>query len=51
VLFHLNYDGVLLRCLEREDVDKVLKEIHGGLAGGQFAGNTTTHKIPRDKYY
>jgi hypothetical protein len=25
MLFLVNYDGVLLRCLEREDVDKVLK--------------------------
>jgi hypothetical protein len=51
VLFRVNYDGALLICLEREDEDKVLKEIHDGLAGGHFAGNTTTHKILRVDYY
>jgi hypothetical protein len=29
----MNYDGVLLRCLEKEDVEKVLKELHGVLQG------------------
>jgi hypothetical protein len=51
VLFHVNYDGVVLRCLKREDADKVLKEIHDGPAGGLFAGNTTAHKIMRVGYY
>lgn len=47
VLFRVNYDGVFLRCLEREDVDKVLKELHDG----HFAGNTIAHKILRAGYY
>jgi hypothetical protein len=51
VLFRVNYDGVLLRCLEREYADKVLKELHDGPAGGNFVGNTTTRKILRDDYY
>jgi hypothetical protein len=51
VLFHVNYDGVLLICLEREDANKVLKEIHDGYVGGHFPGNTTTHKILRVGYY
>ena len=46
-LFHVNYDGVLLRCLKREDADKNLKEIHDGPVGGHFVGNTTAHKILR----
>jgi hypothetical protein len=48
ILFRVNYDGVLLRCLKREDADKVLKETHDGHAGGHFAGNTTAHKILRN---
>jgi hypothetical protein len=51
VLFRINYDGLLLICLEHEDENKVLKEIHDGPAGGHFAGNTTTHKILRASYY
>jgi len=46
-LFRVNYDGVLLRCLEREDAEKVLRETHDGSTGGHFAGNTRAHKILR----
>jgi hypothetical protein len=42
ILFCLNYDGVLLRCLKKEDVERVLKELHDGPAGGNFAGETTS---------
>jgi hypothetical protein len=51
VLFRVNYDGVLLRCLECDDVEKVLKELHDGPAGGHFSGNTTAHKILTAGYY
>jgi hypothetical protein len=51
MLFCVNYDGVILRCLEREDAEKVLKELHDGPAGGHFVGNTTSHKILRAGYY
>jgi hypothetical protein len=51
VLFRINYDGVLLRCLEHEDANKVLKELHDGPACGNFTGNTTAHKILRVGYY
>jgi hypothetical protein len=40
-----------LRCLECEDAEKVLRELHDGPAGGHFAGNTTSHKILRADYY
>jgi hypothetical protein len=51
VLFWVNYDGVLFRCLKHEYADKVLKKLHDGPAGGNFAGDTTTHKILRAGYY
>jgi hypothetical protein len=51
MLFHVNYDGVLLRCLKREDLEKVLKELHDGPVSGHFAGNTTAQKILRVGYY
>ena len=34
VLFRKNYDGVLLRCLEKEDAKKVMSELHDGPTGG-----------------
>ena len=38
VLFHQNYDNVLLRYLEKDDADQVLKELHDGPIGGHFGG-------------
>jgi hypothetical protein len=40
-------DGVLLRCLEKDESEKVLNELHSGNAGGHFSGETTAHKVPQ----
>jgi len=47
----MNYDGLLPRCLEKEDVERVLRELHDALAGGNFARETIVHKILREGYY
>jgi hypothetical protein len=51
ILFHQNFDGVLMRCLEKDEAKKVLLEFHAGESGGHFGGDTTTHKVLRDGYY
>jgi hypothetical protein len=51
VLFHVNYDGVLLRCIEHDDACKLLRELHDIPVGGHFAGETMAHKILRVGYY
>lgn len=51
VLFRMNYDYVLLRCLEKFEAEKVLHKPHDGPAGGHYAGDATTHKILRAGYY
>ena len=51
VLFRINYDSVLLRCLEKSEAEKVLQELHDGPAGGHYTGDTTAHKILRAGYY
>eukprot|EP00253_Pinus_taeda_P028458 PITA_28458 len=51
VLFRQNYDSVLLRCLEKPEAQKVLQELHDGLAGGHFGADTTAHKIIHVGYY
>jgi hypothetical protein len=51
VLFRKNFDGVFLRCLEKEDLEKVLSKIHAGESSGHFSGDTTTHKVLRAGYY
>jgi hypothetical protein len=45
--FSKKIDGVLLRCLEQEESEKVLVELHSGDAGGHFGGETTAHKVLR----
>ena len=50
-LYRKNYDGIWLRCLEKDDVDHVLKEMHYDAEGGHYGGETTSHKILRAGYY
>jgi hypothetical protein len=51
VLFRQSFDGVLMRCLENDEAEKVLLELHAGEAGGHFGGDTTAHKVLRAGYY
>ena len=51
VLYQKHHNGVLLRCLERLDLERVLRDLHDRLVGGNFAGDTTTHKVMRVSYY
>eukprot|EP00253_Pinus_taeda_P016073 PITA_16073 len=46
-----NYDYVLLRCLEKQEAQRVLQELHDGPAGGHFGADTTAHKIIHAGYY
>jgi hypothetical protein len=50
ILFLQNSDGVLMRCLEKDEAEKVLLELHVGEAGGHFGGDTTAHKVLRSGY-
>jgi hypothetical protein len=40
-----------MRCLEKDEAEKVLLELHVGEAGGHFGGDTTAHKVLRAGYY
>ena len=40
----------MLRCLDKDETEVILKELHSGPAGGHFGGETTAHKIPRAGY-
>jgi hypothetical protein len=44
-------DGILLRCVNREEAEKLLRELHSGFCGGHFAVCTTSYKILRVRYY
>jgi hypothetical protein len=51
VLFKKNYDLMLLRCLEKNEADKVLFYLHDGTAGGHFGGDTTAQNILPEGYH
>jgi hypothetical protein len=51
ILFCQNSNGVLMRCLEKDEAKKVLLELHAGEDGGHFGGDTTVHKVLRVGYY
>jgi len=40
-----------MHFLEKEEVDKMLYELHAGEVGGHFGGDTTSHKVLRAGYY
>jgi hypothetical protein len=55
-LFRRSIDVVLLRCVNNEDAQKLLQEIHGSSNSvihvrGHFSAKTTTFKIIRKRYY
>jgi hypothetical protein len=51
ILFRQNFNGVLMRCLEKDEAEKFLLELHVGEVGGRFGGDTTAHKVLRASYY
>ena len=51
VLFRKNYDGVLLCCLEKDDAERVLEELHFGPSSGHFGGENTFHEVIHVSYY
>ena len=50
-MFRKNFEGVLLRCLERNEADNVLSQLHAGPVEGHFGGETTAHKVLKAGYY
>ena len=43
--------GVLLKCLEKPEIEKVIPELHEGARGGHKYWKATTYKILRYGYY
>ena len=51
MIFRINYDGIFLRCLKKEESDNILLELHSGPAWGHYSRNTIAHNILRVVYY
>ena len=50
-LYRKSYDGVHLRCLKREEANRVTKEVHQGICGPYMNGRMLAKKILRMGYY
>ena len=50
-LYRQSVDGMLLLCLDRTSVDRVIREIHAGVCGPHMGGHILTHKIMRLGYF
>ncbi|KAG9442434.1 hypothetical protein H6P81_018288 [Aristolochia fimbriata] len=51
VLYRRSYEGVLHRCLSKQEGLQVLKEIHGGICGAHQAGPKLHLQVKRLGYY
>ena len=51
VLYKRAFEGVLLRCVSRCEVDKILNEVHSGVCGGHQGGAKMYHNIKLAGYY
>lgn len=51
VLLRKHHNGVLLGCLEAQDSEKVLRNLHDGPVKGHFTGDTTMHKVMQAGFY
>jgi hypothetical protein len=51
VLYKRNYDSVLLRCVNKQEANQIIMEIHEGSFGTHASGSTMVKKILRAEYY
>ena len=50
-LYKRNHDGVLLRCVDKNEASKIIEEMHEGSFGTHSSGHTMAKKILRAGYY
>ena len=50
-LFWKDPGGILLRCLDKPEIEEVISESHEGACGGHKYWKATAYKILRDGYY
>ena len=50
-LYRRSYDGIYLRCLKKEETEKVMEEAYQGICGPYTNGKMLTKKILRMGYY
>ena len=50
-LYRRSYDGIHIRCLKKEEAEKVMEEVHQVICGPLMNGRILTKKILRIGYY
>ena len=50
-LYKRSYDGIHLRCLKKEEVERVMEEVHQGICGLHMNGRMLAKKILRMGYF
>ena len=50
-LYRRSYDDIYLRCLKKEEAEKVMEEVHQGICGPNMNGRILAKKILRMEYY
>ena len=46
-----DFNGALLRCIDTDHAERMIKEFHDGPKGGHFLARTTATKTMRACYY
>ncbi|XP_060961981.1 uncharacterized protein LOC133032149 [Cannabis sativa] len=50
-LYRRSFSQPLLKCIDGEECDYILREVHGGISGNHTGGNSLALKIMRQGYY
>ena len=51
VLYRRSFSGLYLRCLPKEEVERVIEQVHQGARGMHIGGRTLCHRIVTQGYY
>ena len=51
ILYKLNHDSTLLRCVDKSESEKIMTNLHEGTFGTHFSGHTMAKKLLRAEYY
>ena len=51
VLYRRGYTLPFLQCLDEDDADYVLREVHEGICGNHSGGRSLGHKVLRQGYF
>ena len=51
ILWWRNFEGILLKCIDQQNSEKILREMHSGVSGGHYMAKTIAHKVMRVGFF